>query len=80
MMEKYELVDQMFSEQPADKSQPTGFDYKSFFKLTPKEKLYFPMQAANYILGLESGKERYINAVTELSKAFAISVPHRYTF
>lgn len=80
MMEKYELVDQMFSEQPADKSQPTGFDYKSFFKLTPKEKLYFPIQAANYILGLESGKERYINAVTELSKAFAISVPHRYTF
>lgn len=80
MMEKYELVDQMFSEQPADKSQSTGFDYKSFFKLTPKEKLYFPIQAANYILGLESGKERYINAVTELSKAFAISVPHRYTF
>lgn len=79
MMGKYEVVAQMFSEQPADKSQPKGFDYKSFFRLTPKEKLYFPIQAANYILGLENGKERYINAVTALSKAFAISVPHPYT-
>jgi type I restriction enzyme R subunit len=79
MMGKYEVVAQMFSEQPADKSQPKGFDYKSFFGLTPKEKLYFPIQAANYILGLENGKERYIHAVTALSKAFAISVPHPYT-
>ena len=79
MMGKYEVVAQMFSEQPADKSQPKGFGYKSFFGLTPKEKLYFPIQAANYILGLENGKERYINAVTALSKAFAISVPHPYT-
>lgn len=79
MMGKYEVVAQMFSEQPADKSQPKGFDYKIFFRLTPKEKLYFPIQAANYILGLENGKERYINAVTALSKAFAISVPHPYT-
>jgi type I restriction enzyme R subunit len=79
MMGKYEVVAQMYSEQPADKSQPKGFDYKSFFRLTPKEKLYFPIQAANYILGLENGKERYINSVTALSKAFAISVPHPYT-
>jgi len=79
MMGKYEVVAQMYSEQPTDKSQPKGFDYKSFFRLTPKEKLYFPIQAANYILGLENGKERYINSVTALSKAFAISVPHPYT-
>lgn len=91
MMGKYEVVAQMFSE--AQKAEETGFspsggngkggskgfDYKSFFRLTPKEKLYFPIQAANYILGLENGKERYINAVTALSKAFAISVPHAYT-
>lgn len=91
MMGKYEVVAQMFSE--AQKAEETGFspsggngkggskgfDYKSFFRHTPKEKLYFPIQAANYILGLENGKERYINAVTALSKAFAISVPHAYT-
>ncbi len=79
MMSKYEIVAQMFSEQPTDKSQPKGFDYKSFFGLTPKEKLYFPIRAANYILGLEDGKTRYTNAVTALSKSFAISVPHPYT-
>ena len=79
MMSKYEIVAQMFEEQPTDKSQSKGFDYKSFFGLTPKEKLYFPIQAANYILGLEDGKARYTNAVTALSKSFAISVPHPYT-
>lgn len=79
MMSKYEIVAQMFGEQPTDKSQPRGFDYISFFGLTPKEKLYFPIQAANYILGLEDGKARYTNAVTALSKSFAISVPHPYT-
>jgi type I restriction enzyme R subunit len=79
MMGKYEIVAQMFSEQPLDKTVQKGFNYKSFFSLTPKEKLYFPIQAANYILGLENGKDRYINSVTALSKSFAISVPHPYT-
>lgn len=79
MMGKFEVVVQLFSEQPHDKTLPKGFNYKSFFGLTPKEKLYFPIQAANFILGLENGKERYTNAVTSLTKAFAISVPHQFT-
>ena len=79
MMGKYEIVAQMFSEKPHDPTVPKGFNYQSFFDLTPKEKLYFPIQAANYILGLENGKDRYVNAVTALSKSFAISVPHPYT-
>jgi len=79
MMGKYEIVSQMFSEQPTDSKVPKGFDYKKFFELTPKEKLYFPIQAANFILGIENGKDRYINAVTALTKSFAISVPHPYT-
>ena len=79
MMSKYEIVAQMFQEQPSDKSVAKGFDYKSFFGLTPKEKLSFPIQGANYILGLENGKDRYLNSVTALSKSFALSVPHQYT-
>lgn len=79
MMSKYEIVAQMFAEQPKDHTESKGFNYQSFFTMTPKEKLYFPIQAANYILGLEDGKARYINAVTALSKAFAISVPHPST-
>jgi len=79
MMGKYEVVVQMFNEQPKDKTVKKGFDYKSFFALQAKEKLYFPIQAANYILGLEDGKDRYNNAVAALTKSFAISVPHPYT-
>ncbi len=79
MMGKYEVVAQMFSEQPTDTSLSKGYNYKRFFGLTPKEKLAFPIDAANYILALENGKERYLNAVTALTKAFAISVPHPYT-
>jgi type I restriction enzyme R subunit len=79
MMEKHEIVSQLFTEQPIDKSLGKGFDYKSFFSLQPKQKLYFPIQAANFILGLENGKDRFVNSVTALSKAFAISVPHPFT-
>jgi len=79
MMGKYEVVAQMFSEQPTDTSLSKGYNYKRFLGLTPKEKLAFPIDAANYILALENGKERYLNAVTALTKAFAISVPHPYT-
>jgi type I restriction enzyme R subunit len=79
MMGKYEIVEQLFSEQPRDKTAKKGFDYKVFFGLQPKEKLYFPIKAANYILGLEDGKERFTNAVSSLIKAFAISVPHPLT-
>lgn len=76
MMGKYEIVAQLFSERPRDTTQKQGFEYLSFFELTPKEKLYFPIKAANYILGLENGKDRFVNGVTALTKAFAISVPH----
>jgi type I restriction enzyme R subunit len=76
MMGKYEIVAQLFSEKPKDPDLKTGFDYQTFFKLTSKEKLYFPIKAANYILGLENGKDRFVNGVTALTKAFAISVPH----
>lgn len=69
MMEKYEIVTSMFHE-------AKGFDYKEFFNLDQKEKLAFPMKAADFILSLENGKERYLNNVTALSKAFGISVPH----
>ncbi|MBN2683093.1 MAG: type I restriction endonuclease subunit R, partial [Bacteroidales bacterium] len=66
MLEKYEIVSQMFE----------GFDYKAFFSLSNKEKLQFPIQAADFVLGLEEGKERFINNVTALAKSFSISVPH----
>lgn len=76
MMGKYEVVAQLFNEKPRDPDLKQGFDYKAFFGLNSKDKLYFPIKAANYIFGLENGKDRFINGVTALTKAFAISVPH----
>lgn len=84
MMEKYEIVVGMFNEYrnfPLNdpKNNARYFDYKEFFRLGNKEKLYFPMRAADYILGLQDGENRFLKYVTELVKAFAIAVPHHFT-
>ncbi len=52
------------------------FDYKRFFGLQPREKLSFLLDATDFILDLDRGKERFSTNVNNLSKAFAISVPH----
>lgn len=62
MQEKYEVVKAMYH----------GFDYSKFFNGTPTERLSVIPAAMNHILELEDGKQRYIKAVSELSKAFAL--------
>lgn len=66
MEELYEIVVDLFH----------GFDYKRFFTLQPREKLTFLLDATDFILGLDKGQERFSTNVSNLSKAFAISVPH----
>jgi type I restriction enzyme R subunit len=67
MMEYYDSVVPMFR----------GFDYSRFFKLrTPEEKFRFLPVAADHILSLPDVKNQFVNKVTGLLKAFAISVPH----
>ncbi len=66
MLEKFEVVKDMFY----------GFDYKRYFNSDTSQKLNIILEAENFIFGLENGKKRYVDAVTELSKAFAIAVPH----
>lgn len=66
MLEKYEIVSAMFH----------GFDISKFFRGTPEERLAAIAGAMEHILSLEDGKNRYIQAVTELSKAYAIVVTH----
>lgn len=65
MIEKYEIVCNMFS----------GFDYKKFFTASPQERMTMLPNAMEHIFKQENGKERYIKHVTELSHAFALSVP-----
>ncbi|SNR89104.1 type I site-specific deoxyribonuclease, HsdR family [Desulfurobacterium atlanticum] len=66
MLEKMEVVRDMLF----------GFDYERYFKSGTKEKLNIILEAEDFILGLENGKKRFIDAVTALSKAFAIAIPH----
>ncbi|MEI8361372.1 MAG: type I restriction endonuclease subunit R [bacterium] len=66
MLEKHEVVDQMFDK----------FDYKKYFKSDTRQKLTIILEAQEHILGLDDGKNRFTKQVTLLSQAFALSVPH----
>lgn len=88
LMEKLEVVQQMFNEQSKSQSdilveEPLAyyqnafrFNYRRFFTASPSEKLSIILQAEEHILGLDKGKERFIREVTLLSKVFALSVPN----
>ena len=67
MLDFYEIVVDMFG----------SFDYKKYFKLDPRNKLNFILDASNYILGLKdedgvTGKKRFTYNVTRLSQAFGL--------
>jgi type I restriction enzyme R subunit len=53
-----------------------GFDYTPFYKGTPAERLAVLPRAMEHILKQKDGKNRLIQVVTELSKSFALAVPH----
>ncbi|PIY61640.1 DEAD/DEAH box helicase, partial [Candidatus Uhrbacteria bacterium CG_4_10_14_0_8_um_filter_58_22] len=64
--EKHEVVAQMFG----------VFDFRRYFSADTREKLTVILEAAEHVLGLERGKDRFVAEVTALSKAFALAVPH----
>jgi type I restriction enzyme, R subunit len=63
MLEKYEII----------KGIIFGFDYTPYFTTNIKNKLNIILSAEEHILGLENGKERFLNEVTALSSAFALA-------
>ncbi|MDD5584451.1 MAG: type I restriction endonuclease subunit R, partial [Candidatus Omnitrophica bacterium] len=67
MLEKYEVVCGMFDK----------FDYKKFFTASVKDKMSIITLAQEHILKQKNGKERLMAYVTQLSQAFALSVPHK---
>ncbi len=67
MLEKYEVVCGMFDK----------FDYKRFFTASVKDKMVIITLAQEHILKQKNGKERFLAYVTQLSQAFALSVPHK---
>jgi len=53
-----------------------GFDWSRWTTGTPQERLSLLPAAQEHVLAQEDGKARLLHAVTELSQAFALSVPH----
>ena len=66
MLEKYEVCHGLFH----------SFDYSGWIDGTPAERVGLLPAAQEHILAQENGKERCLQAVRELSQAFALAVPH----
>ncbi len=62
MLTKYEIVTALLE----------GFDYQLFFTGTASQRVSIIPAAMDYILGLNDGQQRFIKAVNELAKAFAL--------
>jgi type I restriction enzyme R subunit len=57
-----------------------GFDYSTFFSSVVKDKLSLILQAEDFILGVDDGKNRYIREVSLLGQAYALAKPDPATF
>jgi len=66
MLEKYEVCRGLFH----------GFDWSEWITGTPAERLGLLPAAQEHVLAQENGKDRCMQAVLELSQAFALAVPH----
>ena len=66
MLEKYEVCRGLFH----------AFDWTKRITGTPAQRLAILPAAQEHILALKDGKARLLRAVTDLSQAFALAVPH----
>jgi type I restriction enzyme R subunit len=53
-----------------------GFDYEAASETTAAKRLPLIAQAAEHVLQQKNGKQRYLQSVSDLSKAFALAVPN----
>ena len=66
MLERYEVCCGIFH----------GFDWTQWNTGGPQERLSILPAAQEHVLAQEDGKNRFVKAVSDLSKAFALAVPH----
>ncbi|MGC9523882.1 MAG: type I restriction enzyme endonuclease domain-containing protein, partial [Anaerolineae bacterium] len=52
-----------------------GFDYSAFFTGTPMERVAVIPAAMEHVLRQKDGKKRHMDAVTRLSRAYALAMP-----
>ena len=69
MQEKYEICCGLFH----------GFDWSLWATGNAEDRIRLLPPAQEHILAQKDGKERLLGVVTELSKAFALAVPHEKT-
>ena len=65
MQEKFEIVEQMFGD----------FKYNQYFSSDTKQKLHTILQAEEHILNLPDGRNRFIEQVGSLARAYALVAP-----
>lgn len=65
LLKRYEICKGLFH----------GFDWSKYFTGTAQERLNVLPQAMEHILKLDEGKKRYLDAVRNMSLAFALAVP-----
>jgi type I restriction enzyme, R subunit len=70
MLEKYEICRGLFH----------GFNWSRWITGKPQDRLSVLPAAQEHILAQQDGKPRLLRAVTDLSQAFALAVPHEETF
>lgn len=66
LKEKFEILQNIF----------INFPYVQYSSISTGAQLQLLLDAQDYILGLEDGEKRLRQHVAELSKAFALAVPH----
>jgi type I restriction enzyme R subunit len=76
MLGKHEVCCAMFGPTTTPAGVVGGFDRSPWVRGGPQERLALLPAAQEHVLALEDGKARLLRAVTELSQAFALSVPH----
>lgn len=80
MLEKYEICRGLFGPYSTPAGMVRGFDWSPWITGKPQERLSVLPAAQEHILKQRDGKARLLRAVTELSQAFALAVPHEETF
>ncbi|MBK7420596.1 MAG: type I restriction endonuclease subunit R [Nitrospira sp.] len=80
MQEKYEICRSLFGSYTTPAGLVRGFDWSPWMTGKPQERLSVLPAAQEHILKQPDGKARLLRAVTDLSQAFALAVPHEETF
>ena len=80
MLEKYEICRGIFGSYTTPAGLTRGFDWSLWMTGKPQERLSVLPAAQEHILKQQDGKARLLRAVTDLSQAFALAVPHEETF